>query len=142
MAPRIVPLENPTRALWHTIAEPLARYHEEQVGQPANHRTLALALETDDGDIVGGLWGAIAFANLHIELLFVPARLRNHGLGTHLLQRAEQEAVRRGCHAAWVDTYSFGAPMFYQHRGYTRFGELHDHPRGHARIFLRKSLSA
>ena len=136
----IVPIDNPTRAIWHAIADQLSRYHEERVGQPANHQTLVLALQGVGVDTIGGLWGAIAYANLHIEMLFVPAERRNQGFGSRLVQLAEQEATRRGCHSAWVETYSFGAPAFYEHRGYARFGELHDHPTGHSRIFLRKSL--
>jgi GNAT superfamily N-acetyltransferase len=142
MEARIVPIDRPTRAMWNAIAYPLSRYHEERVGQPANRQTLVLALQDAGVDTIGGLWGAIAYANLHIEMLFVPADLRNQGLGSRLVELAEQEATRRGCHSAWVDTYSFGAPAFYEQRGYARFGELHDHPTGHSRIFLRKSLTA
>jgi GNAT superfamily N-acetyltransferase len=142
MEANIVLVENPTRAMWRAIAEPLARYHEEQVGQRADHQLVVMTLAADHSDeISGGLWATTAYANLHIELLFVPAELRSHGLGTRLLELAEQEAARRGCRAAWVETYSFGATAFYEHRGYTRFGELPDHPVGHSRIFLRKSLT-
>ena len=142
MEANIVLVENPTRAMWRAIAEPLARYHEEQVGQRADHQLVVMTLAADHSDeISGGLWATTAYANLHIELLFVPAELRSRGLGTRLLEFAEQEAARRGCRAAWVETYSFGATAFYEHRGYTRFGELPDHPVGHSRIFLRKSLT-
>jgi len=142
MEANIVLVENPTRAMWRAIAEPLARYHEEQVGQRADHQLVVMTLAADHSDeISGGLWATTAYANLHIELLFVPAELRRRGLGTRLLELAEQEAARRGCRAAWVETYSFGATAFYEHRGYTRFGELPDHPVGHSRIFLRKSLT-
>jgi len=142
MEANIVRVENPTRAMWRAIADPLARYHEEQVGQRADHQLVVMTLAAEHSDeISGGLWATTAYANLHIELLFVPAELRSRGLGTRLLELAEQEAARRGCRAAWVETYSFGATAFYEHRGYTRFGELPDHPVGHSRIFLRKSLT-
>jgi len=142
MEANIIRVENPTRAMWRAIAEPLARYHEEQVGEPADRQLVVMTLTAEHSDaIAGGLWATTAYANLHIELLFVPAELRSRGLGTRLLELAEQEAMRRGCCAAWTETYSFGASAFYEHRGYTRFGELPDHPVGHSRIFLRKSLT-
>jgi hypothetical protein len=53
---------------------------------------------------------------------------------------AEGRAVERGCHSAWVDTFSFQAPGFYPKLGYEVFGEL-DYPPGHKRIFLQKRLS-
>ena len=52
---------------------------------------------------------------------------------------AEARALERGCHSAWVDTFSFQAPGFYPKLGYTVFGEL-DYPPGHKRIFLQKRL--
>jgi hypothetical protein len=54
---------------------------------------------------------------------------------------AEARALERGCHSAWVDTFSFQAPGFYPKLGYQAFGEL-DYPPGHKRIFLQKRLGA
>ena len=54
---------------------------------------------------------------------------------------AEMRALERGCHSAWVDTFSFQAPGFYPRLGYEVFGEL-DYPPGHKRIFLQKRLAA
>jgi hypothetical protein len=53
---------------------------------------------------------------------------------------AEGRAVERGCHSAWVDTFSFQAPGFYRKLGYEVFGEL-DYPPEHKRFFLRKRLT-
>ena len=104
MEANIVRVENPTRAMWRAIAEPLARYHEEQVGQRADHQLVVMTLAAEHSDeISGGLWATTAYANLHIELLFVPAELRSRGLGTRLLELAEQEAARRRCCAALPD---------------------------------------
>ena len=52
---------------------------------------------------------------------------------------AEEEARRRGCHHAWVDT-QFGARPFYEKLGYRVFGELPDYPPGYNRSFLQKAL--
>jgi ribosomal protein S18 acetylase RimI-like enzyme len=54
---------------------------------------------------------------------------------------AEDEARSRGCHAVWLDSFSFQAPGFYRRLGFHEFGRLDDYPAGHARHFLWKPLS-
>jgi hypothetical protein len=58
------------------------------------------------------------------------------------MSRAESEAVARGCHGAWLDTFEFQARPFYERLGYVCFGELEDYPVGSARYFMRKLLSS
>jgi hypothetical protein len=52
----------------------------------------------------------------------------------------EDAARRRGCRAAWLDTFSFQAPGFYRGLGYRVFGKLAGYPPGHTRHFLWKPL--
>ena len=77
---------------------------------------------------------------LQVEMLFVLEALRGRGLGARLLALAEEEAVRRGCHGAWLKTMSFLDPAFYERRGYRIFTALEDYPLGHRRLFLRRRL--
>jgi GNAT superfamily N-acetyltransferase len=79
---------------------------------------------------------------LFVELLFVPDSLRGRGVGTDLMKRAESEALARGCHSAWLDTFEFQARGFYERLGYTCFGELSDYPAGAKRYFMKKALRA
>ena len=123
------------------IVEPLVAYNQAKTGRN-DLRPLVLTLEDDDGAVVGGLWGRTAYGWLFVELLVVPESLRGTGLGTELMSRAETEAVARGCHGAWLDTFEFQARGFYERLGYTCFGELKDYPPGSARFFMRKSLVA
>jgi len=90
--------------------------------------------------MVGGLWGRTAYDWLFVELLVVPESLRGRGLGSELMKRAEDEALGRGCHSAWLDTFEFQARGFYERLGYTCFGELPNYPTGFARYFMRKAL--
>ena len=53
---------------------------------------------------------------------------------------AEAEAVVRGCHGAWLDTFDFQARGFYEKLGYTCFAELPEYPIGHSRFFMKKPL--
>jgi hypothetical protein len=54
--------------------------------------------------------------------------------------QAENEAKRRGCLGAWLDTFSFQAREFDERVGYTVFGTITDCPPGHSRFFLKKAL--
>nr|WP_175800066.1 GNAT family N-acetyltransferase [Burkholderia anthina] len=121
------------------IVAPLVRFNESQVG-PNAFRPLAVLATDADGAVVGGLWGGTAFGWLHVDLLVVPEAARGQGAGTRIMDLAEAEAVARGCHGAWLDTFDFQARPFYEKRGYVRFGELPDYPAGHTRIFLTKRL--
>lgn len=70
----------------------------------------------------------------------MPETLRGSGLGASLMRRAEEEAVRRGCRGAWLDTFSFQARGFYERLGYTVFGTIQDYPPGHRRHFMQKTF--
>jgi GNAT superfamily N-acetyltransferase len=102
---------------------------------------LAVALRAPDGRLVGGLAGHTLFGWLAIELLWVDPAARAAGHGRRVLAAAEQEALRRGCHHARVDTYSFHAPGFYARCGYAPTATLEDCPRGHRRHFYAKALA-
>jgi GNAT superfamily N-acetyltransferase len=101
---------------------------------------LALFARDRDGVIVGGLTGSTYWGYLYVGRLWTEQRHRNAGLGSRLLADAEQEARRRGCHSVHLMTGSFNALPFYQKRGYTIFGELHDMPPGHIQYFMCKKL--
>ena len=69
----------------------------------------------------------------------VRADLRRRGIDQELLRLAEARARERGCHSAWLDTFSFQAPEFYPKFGYREFGRL-NYPPDQQRIFFRKRL--
>jgi GNAT superfamily N-acetyltransferase len=90
--------------------------------------------------VVAGLGGETYCGWLFIRYLWVSDALRGRGIGRELMGAAEGRALERGCHSAWVDTFSFQAPGFYRKLGYDVFGEL-DYPPGHKRVFLLKRLT-
>jgi Acetyltransferases len=113
---------------------------EQKAGPPELRPLVVVLSDPDTGSVVGGLWGRTSWAFLVVELLFVPEACRGQGIGARLLQTAEEEAMRRGCHGAWLDTFSFQAPEFYRRQGYTLFGTIENYPPGYARHFFRKHL--
>jgi GNAT superfamily N-acetyltransferase len=120
------------------ILESLIAFNDTKVGD-SGYRPIALAIEDGRGHIIGGLSGATAYGWLFVELLFVPESLRGQGVGTELMRRAEAEAVARGCHSVWLDTFEFQARGFYERLGYGCFGELKSYPVG-PRSFMSKRL--
>ena len=121
------------------IAGALIQYNFKLAG-PSQQRPLVIAVRDSAQAVIGGLWGATGYGWFYTQMLLVPEGLRGQGLGRSIMQRAEQEALGRGCHAAWVDT-QFGAIGFYESLGYQCFGELPDYPPGFSRTFLKKSLT-
>lgn len=120
------------------IIAPLATYSRGH-GFPFGPNEVGVVL-IDGGDIAGGLIGSTNWQWLYIEVLAVSEPFRRRGWGRALVERAEAVAVERGCHGAWVDTFTFQSPGFYQRLGYEQFGELPDYPPGHRRLYLRKRL--
>ena len=98
-----------------------------------------LVSDPDSKAVVGGLLGRTSLGLLFIDLFFLPASFRKHGLGSRIMQEAEDEARRRGCCKAVVTTINFQAPEFHKRHGYRVFGQIDCHP-GVARIFLSKEL--
>jgi GNAT superfamily N-acetyltransferase len=94
----------------------------------------------DRQSIVAGLAGETYSGWLFIRYLWVSEALRNKGIGRELMEGAEGRALERGCHSAWVDTFSFQAPGFYRKLGYEPFGEL-DYPPDFKRLFFQKRLT-
>jgi len=108
---------------------------------PGHQQWRPLAVFARDGEaIVAGLAGETYSGWLFIKYLWVSDALRRKGVGRELMAAAERRAAERGCHSAWVDTFSFQAPGFYRKLGYEPFGEL-DYPPEFKRIFLRKRLA-
>jgi GNAT superfamily N-acetyltransferase len=126
-------------ALRAAIAGPLIAFNEGRTGRN-DYRPLIIAIDDAEGRVIGGLWGRTVYDWLFVELLFVPDALRGRGVGSELMQRAEDEALKRGCHSAWLDTFEFQARAFYERLGYSCFAELRDYPVGSARYFMKKAL--
>ncbi len=92
------------------------------------------------GALAGGLVGHTWTTWLHVALLWVDARHRGTGLGTHLLTQAEHLAADRGCTASRLETWDFQAPGFYGRNGYEVVCAIPDYPPGVTEYTLVKRL--
>src|SRR5262245_27971647 len=90
--------------------------------------------------IIAGLCGNTWGGTCELRQLWVEESQRHRGLGTKLLQAAEQEARRRGCTQIVLMTFSFQAPAFYERHGFEVVAAIDDHPRGYRNLLMRKRL--
>ncbi len=122
------------------VEQGLAGYNHHHAPEDG-YLPLNIFLRRSDGAISGGLLGDTYWGWLYIRILWIDDAFRGKGLGSRLMNLAEEEAVRRGCHHVHLDTMSFQAQPFYEKLGYSVFGVLDDLPAGHSRIFLKKQLT-
>jgi len=140
MTLRIECSQNPTDEEREAILTPLRAYNAAQAG-PSNAQPLALLVRDDNGEILGGLYGRFFYQWLFIELLSVPEQARGQGMGSKLMQMAEDLAREKECVGIWLDTFDFQAPEFYKRLGYSELGQIADYPPGHKRFFFQKRLT-
>ncbi|WP_055048117.1 GNAT family N-acetyltransferase [Devosia sp. A16] len=131
--------ETPTADELATIGGRLTAFNEGDVG-PADRRPLAVVVRDEAGAIVAGLSGYTAWGWLYVQWLWVAEEQRGAGLAGRMLTAAETDAKARGCHGAYIDTFSPVALKTYQRAGYVSFGALKDFPPGRTRTFLQKRL--
>ncbi|WP_395300962.1 GNAT family N-acetyltransferase [Enterobacter sp. ECC-175] len=95
----------------------------------------------EQGKMLGGLIGVRKGDWLNIDFLWVSESVRGTGVGSRIINAAEEEARRKGCRHALVDTVSFQARPFYEKQGYRLQMSLQDYPyRGMQRHYLTKAL--
>ena len=97
-------------------------------------------LVREGGRIVAGICGNTWGGTCELRQFWVEEAQRHRGLGTKLLQAAEQEAQRRGCTQIVLMTFSFQAPAFYERHGFEVAATIDNHPRGHQNLLMRKHL--
>ena len=132
-------LEN-TESQKSQIIGDLIRSYNRSKREVAESEPLNLYVEDEHGEIMAGLV-AETFGNwLEIEYLFVKEDLRGQGIGSQLLKQAESEAKKRNCRFAFVNTYQFQAPAFYQKHGYKEVFTLKDYPYTGQRHYYQKDL--
>jgi len=135
----IVPNDNPEELAWGVIGRGVGTFNEQQAGEN-NYQRLCFILQGADDEILGGVIAETYFEWLYVDLLWVKTELRGRGYGHQLLEAVERKAQKYGAKNAYLDTFSFQAPIFYEQHGYQTFGELQDFPPGHKRFFMRKEL--
>ncbi|HEV2277585.1 MAG TPA: GNAT family N-acetyltransferase [Acidobacteriaceae bacterium] len=142
MTPTLTLLDRSDPAAAQAIHSLLLTFNNETSGYIFDGRAVVITVaDPGTNHILGGLWGSTAYGYLHVDMLVLPESLRGRGIGTDLMRKAENEALRRGCHGAYLETFDFQARGFYEKLGYTLFGQLENTPPGHTRYFMSKVLA-
>jgi GNAT superfamily N-acetyltransferase len=104
----------------------------------SDRRELTIPLYGDEGEITGGLVGYTGRGWLYVSMLYIPEELRGQGLATRMLAMAEDEARKRGCIGAYIDTMNPAARKLYLRLGYTEIGRLDALADGHLITWLAR----
>ena len=128
--------DNPSVETREHLVEKIDAFHHRTF--PSEFERFTLLLHDDAGSLRGGVSGVIYCDWLRIDGLWVDDALRRRGIGTRLMTHAEDHAIARGCHSAWLIT--FQARSFYEAVGYEVFGTLDNFPAAQQQHFLRKRL--
>lgn len=139
-SPLIAFTDAPEASELATIRRQLDRFNAEACGID-DQRPLAIVVKDPaTHEVMGGLTGRTSRSVLFIDMFILPESLRGTGLGSKLLQMAEEEGRQRGCHTALLHTNTFQAPAFYKKHGWREYGIFPCDPPGCSRIFFTKNL--
>lgn len=108
---------------------------------PRDETPFSILAHDGAGALVGGVNGATHWRWLYVRHLWVAPQLRGHGLGRHLLERAEGMAQTRGCVGLYLDSFDPSTISFYERCGFSSCGAIEDFPPGHSRIFASKRIA-
>ena len=136
LSPVAAPDQDSTRQLY----ENLNQFNQQHAGE-FEQAALARYVRNQQDQVIGGIYGRLAWDWLHIDLLWLAPELRGGGLGRQLLDSLEAHALTMGIHRFQTNTTSFQALDFYQACGYQVFGQLADLPPGHTSYYLKKVVS-
>lgn len=114
--------------------------HSASIGLKTDWSPRWIIGRDDAGSVQAGIRFVLAFDWLFVNWLWVADSYRKRGIGSQLMAQAEAAAREQDCRAAYLDTFTFQAPKFYQRLGYREFGRLDDFPPGHGRIWFTKAL--
>ena len=130
---------DPTAEHMQYLEDRLYEFNAAATGITDGHGLAIFARDAQDRIIAGiceHTWGGCC----EIRQWWVEASRRRQGIGTRLLQAAEQEACRRHCRQMVLTTFDFQASAFYIKRGFHRLAAVGDDPQGHQSLLLQKDL--
>ncbi len=96
---------------------------------------------TENGELVGILEIIIQAGVCHIDEIIIKENYQSKGLGTKLMQKAEEIAKEYNCHKLYLETgKTWKATKFYEKLGYIKTGDLQNHLANTAYVIYTKFL--
>ncbi len=121
------------------IFQGLLEYNLARI-EDMNKKELGVYINDETGKKVAGLIGETHGNWLFVKYLWVSEELRGQNIGSQLLSQGELTAKERGCKFAFLDTFSFQAPLFYKKQGYQEVFTLEEYPLTGKRYYFTKTL--
>jgi len=133
--------DEPTIKDKKVIKEGMLAYHASQGHiRPEKDDYYSIIIKNEKEKTVGGIVVSFRWGAMHIQTLWIDETIRNKDWGSKLMIMVEKEAIKRHCHVAYTDTYSWQAPQFYEKLGYELYGKLNDFPEGCSLSYYAKRL--
>ncbi|MEM9954821.1 MAG: GNAT family N-acetyltransferase [Chloroflexota bacterium] len=131
---------SPSQADIDHVRRGLIAYNLAQVPELYEHTTGDFAVVMhENSQVVAGALCEIDWGWLYFDSVWTDASVRGKGYGSLVIRAAEAHAVQHNIHQAYLFTTSFQARPFYEKLGYTCFGQVDDHPRGHSFYGMKKT---
>ena len=121
------------------VFEELLKYNLEHI-ENTDVKDIGIFLEDPQGEKIAALIGDTHGNWLEIEYLWVNKDKRGNNIGRDIIERAELLAKQRGCKYAFVNTFHFQAPGFYEKLGYKEVFVLNNYPSTGKRHYYMKEL--
>lgn len=121
------------------IYQGLLKYNLARI-EDKNQKDLGIYYQDETGKKLAGLIGNTHGNWLFVKYLWVSEELRGRNIGSQILKQAEETAKERGCRYAFLDTFSFQAPIFYKKHGYNEVFVLEEYPVTGKRYYFTKTL--
>ena len=98
-------------------------------------------VKDDNEEIIGGITGYTFYGDHHIDMLWIHPEFRNLGLGSLLVQHAEQLGAERESKFITVSTMDWEALSFYQNLGFEIEFERRGYVKDSKAYFLKKNYT-
>ena len=119
------------------LEQKLYNFNCSQVDNYSYENFIIKGINNSDS-IIAGIHGQIGGGWLYIASLWIDENHRGKGIGKKLLFLAEKAASERNCYGAYLYTYSFQSPRFYERFGYSIFGKLENFCGESTKYYMKK----
>lgn len=119
----------------------LVAYNRRFIPEQLMHsQEISFFVKNEDGEVLGGIYGAHKFDYMDVSIFWLDESLRNQRIGSALIGKIEEKARELRCKLIKLDTFSFQARGFYEKSGFTLYGQVDDIAGGHSLYYLLKRL--
>lgn len=94
----------------------------------------------DEEKFVGGAVGYILYEWYFLELLWILDEYQGQGIGTSIIKKIEDFAIKENLVGIRLETWNFQAKGFYEKMGYEVYATILDCPPGTINYFFKKRL--